>query len=397
MPNNGMLEVKQLPYYNIISATARQKNAKVYFVGGCVRDLLLKRDIKDVDLTVFGCSYDSFASALAKNIRCAAIPFKDNIRLIKGGFEIDVSAPRGKSIAEDVGFRDFTINNLAADIDGVLIGDPTDLKDKKIRHVYPDVFDDDPIRILRGFRFFAQLGFDIADETFELMKNKMELIKKSPVERIYEELKKYFVGEYLLTSLESAFKLGLFEIIAGHNFMAFDGLPAKAELARVGAVNGGYRVFETVSAAIFSGMTGKLHATLNYPKNVQKVVANIVDCCSYLLELTESDAADIDLKKLAYKYNDVLNEANILALSLFTADNRIIGIVSRTFVLGEEVDYHKAELFTGSDMIDLGFTPGPDMGRILSEVKEKLAVGQLDNLEEAKDFVKDEYKATYLD
>jgi len=173
-------DVRQLPFYEKIEKIVKEGGFEAYFVGGCVRDLLLDRKVHDIDMICFSHDYKEFASALKDGFFCVWVEFKDNIRLVHGKKEIDISKPRGEKLAEDLLKRDFTINNLAADIDGNVYGDPADLSEKVLRHISDDSFTDDPLRILRTFRFYAQMGFRIAPETMRKIGDEKHLLTLEP-------------------------------------------------------------------------------------------------------------------------------------------------------------------------------------------------------------------------
>lgn len=161
---------------------------RVYLVGGAVRDKYLGLPIKERDWVVVGSSPDQLLAqgyhqvgndfpvflhpdtkeeyALARTERKTAPGYK--------GFVFNTDAT--VTLEEDLLRRDLTINAMAEDEHGKLI-DPyhglTDLQQKVLRHVSP-AFIEDPVRILRVARFharFTHLGFSIAPETIELMRN----------------------------------------------------------------------------------------------------------------------------------------------------------------------------------------------------------------------------------
>ena len=159
----------------------------VYKVGGCIRDKYQDLAIKDQDWVVVGATPEKLTKlgyrsvgkdfpvflkpdtneeyALARTERKTAPGYT--------GFEFYAAAD--VTLEDDLKRRDLTINAMAEDADGKLV-DPyngkADLDNKVLRHVSP-AFAEDPVRILRVARFaarFAELGFSIADETMQLMK-----------------------------------------------------------------------------------------------------------------------------------------------------------------------------------------------------------------------------------
>lgn len=178
--------------------------AKIYCVGGAVRDRLLGLQVSDHDWVVVGSTPEAMAAqgyvpvgkdfpvflhpetheeyALARTERKTASGYK--------GFAI--YATPEVTLEEDLMRRDFTVNAIAEDGDGNLI-DPyhgvQDLRAGILRHV-SSAFNEDPVRILRGARFAARFGFTIAPETLALMRdmvNNGEVDALIP-ERVWQEL-----------------------------------------------------------------------------------------------------------------------------------------------------------------------------------------------------------------
>ena len=174
----------------------------LYLVGGVVRDLLLGRQSKDVDMVCKDAS--TFVHLLAKGKDMAIVPMekkpgepcfrlvdkKDSTRFL------DIAELRGESILEDLQRRDFTINAIAMPVlkngqFGAMI-DPTngqgDIAGKIIRKVSNKGIESDPLRILRAFRFAAQMDFTIDRSTQEAMKTRVALLGQVSSERIMSEL-----------------------------------------------------------------------------------------------------------------------------------------------------------------------------------------------------------------
>lgn len=188
------------PYHDILRAVcALAENKELYLVGGAVRDLFLERKILDLDFAVKG-SGGKFASRVARNLKGAFVPLseaEDEARVvIRKELILDFKGFKG-SIEEDLAGRDFTINAMAIDLHKVVEGkrstslvDPfegaADLDKGMIRKVKPDSLQSDPLRILRAYRFAAQLGFRI-DQAIE---REAELVSLKGVarERIAYEL-----------------------------------------------------------------------------------------------------------------------------------------------------------------------------------------------------------------
>lgn len=182
---------------------AKETKTDVYVVGGYIRDFLLKKRSLDIDLVVCE-KAESFAKKLAKKINGKCFILHSDLQVYRVAVMnnpdieyIDISLMQGKNIKEDLSKRDFTINALAAKIedfdnlkkniidcfDGI-----KDLKNKNIKVVSKTVFNDDPLRMLRAFRFASEYNFKISKETLSLIKKYSSKIVSIAGERIKNEL-----------------------------------------------------------------------------------------------------------------------------------------------------------------------------------------------------------------
>lgn len=173
----------------------------IYLVGGCIRDRLLGRKTKDIDFVV-SCFPEKIAEKLAKILHAPCITLDEHYRIYRVIHPVskqyfDFARMQGKTIKEDLKRRDFTINAIAQKINGDnddnLI-DPfegiKDIKKKKIRFISEKAITEDSLRLLRAFRFAAELAFSIEPGSLKLVKKHSTLIARSASERIREEIGK---------------------------------------------------------------------------------------------------------------------------------------------------------------------------------------------------------------
>lgn len=178
----------------------------LYLVGGFLRDRLLNRPNHDLDFAILG-DAEAFAQRLAQALKGSFIVLDPNmgiyrVALLKEGetLHLDVSACQGKTIQEDLGRRDFTANAMALSLGDPIskILDPyhgkNDIKKSIVRQVSSKIFEEDPIRLLRAFRFAAQWDAKIEPETFRTIQEYASRIPNSSGERIREELFKLFLA-----------------------------------------------------------------------------------------------------------------------------------------------------------------------------------------------------------
>jgi putative nucleotidyltransferase with HDIG domain len=184
--------------------TEKFNNKTIYLVGGCVRDIILNRKAQDIDLACTNARLFAYALAKEKHAVCVVMDKKPDVpcfRLINKKAPdnfIDITEIRGDSIESDLNQRDFTINALAIPLkSGKLdttqiidvVSGQTDISNKIIRMAYNESFTDDPLRMLRAFRFSAQLDFKIEQNTIDLIQKNVDKIQSVSSERILFELK----------------------------------------------------------------------------------------------------------------------------------------------------------------------------------------------------------------
>ncbi len=225
--------------FRLVSEAADELGVEAYVVGGYVRDIFLHRPSKDIDIVTVG-SGIVLAEQVAKKIgrKVSLSVFKNfGTALIKTkDFELEFVGARKESythdsrkpvvedgtLEDDQNRRDFTINALAICLNkdryGELV-DPFeglyDMEDHIIRTpLDPDItFSDDPLRMMRGVRFAAQLGFDIEPETFEAIERNKERIHIISKERIAEELNKIILSPKPSIGFDLLDKSGLLPLI----------------------------------------------------------------------------------------------------------------------------------------------------------------------------------------
>ena len=190
----------------------RENKAEIYIVGGAVRDLILKREVKDWDFTT-NLKPEDIQKIFSKN------SFYNNkfgtISIVDGDNIFEVTTFRteqgysdsrhpdkikwGKTLKEDLQRRDFTINAMALDWNKKIIDlyeGQIDLKNKIIKTVGDpnERFGEDALRMMRAIRIASQIGFLIEEKTFESIQKNANLIQKIAGERIRDELFKILIS-----------------------------------------------------------------------------------------------------------------------------------------------------------------------------------------------------------
>ena len=206
----NIMRIQDLPFRQEVE----QLGGEIYAVGGAVRDEVLGKDSKDLDIVVRGIPEDKLAEILNRYGKVNAVGESFAVtKFVPNGSteEIDIALPRTEKstgeghkdfeiisdyrlpIEKDLERRDFTINAIAKDMDGNVI-DPfngmADLKSGTIRVTYPESFRDDALRMLRAVQFASRFDFDIDPETYKQIVENAPAIKTVVKERIQEELLK---------------------------------------------------------------------------------------------------------------------------------------------------------------------------------------------------------------
>jgi putative nucleotidyltransferase with HDIG domain len=232
-----MKQYLQHPLFNIVSKTSAELNVQAYVIGGFVRDLLLNRPSKDIDIVVIGNGIQ-FAESVAKKLKVKLAVFKNfgTAQLKYQDIDIEFVGARKESyrsnsrkpivedgtLEDDQKRRDFTINALALALHPNQFGellDPfsgvADLERKLIRTPLnpAETFSDDPLRMMRAVRFASQLNFTIDPIALDAIKSNAERMSIISQERITEELNKIVLSPKPSVGFKYLFDTGLLKKI----------------------------------------------------------------------------------------------------------------------------------------------------------------------------------------
>lgn len=208
------------PVFKAVADAANSTGLETYVVGGYVRDILLKRDSKDIDFVCVGSGIalaEAVAKSLGPSVKVNVFRNFGTAQIVHGDLDLEFVGARKESyrtdsrkpsvedgtLDDDQKRRDFTINALAISLNRTSFGDLVDpfngvddLRKKILRTpLDPKVtFSDDPLRMMRAVRFASQLGFDIEADTFAALTSQAERLKIVSGERIIDELNKIIMS-----------------------------------------------------------------------------------------------------------------------------------------------------------------------------------------------------------
>ncbi len=227
------------PIFRIISECADEMNVPAYVIGGWVRDLLLNRPCKDIDVVAIGSGIDlahrvakklgnKYHVNVYKNFGTAQIVYEDyDIEFVgarKESYRSESRKPivENGTLEDDQNRRDFTINALAISLSSKNYGeliDPFDgVKDMEAQLIRtplnPDItYSDDPLRMMRAIRFATQLNYVIEEDSLISISKNKERIKIISKERIADELNKIIRSPVPSIGFKILFDTGLLNFI----------------------------------------------------------------------------------------------------------------------------------------------------------------------------------------
>lgn len=226
------------PIFKLLADTAQENNVRAFVIGGFVRDMLLGRPNKDIDIVVEGSGIElarNVAKKIGHNTRVNVFKTYGTAMINHHEFELEFVGARKESyshdsrkpmvedgtLQEDQERRDFTINAMAVALNpftGEVIdpfGGIQDLELKILKTpLEPDkTYSDDPLRMMRGIRFASQLGFTIDKDSLNAITRNKERIRIVSKERITDELNKIILSKKPSIGFSLLFDTGLLEII----------------------------------------------------------------------------------------------------------------------------------------------------------------------------------------
>ena len=401
---------------------ADKAGARLYAVGGFVRDLLLGVENFDVDLVVEGDGI-AFAEALAAaaggTVRSHR-KFGTAVMSLSDGFKVDVASARTEyyehpaalptvehgSIRLDLYRRDFTINALAVGLNAVdygrlldFFGGSRDLRDGVIRVIHSLSFVEDPTRILRAARFAVRCGFTIAKQSERLIRNavRLGLLDKLSGARILTEFKLIF---------QEARPAAILKVLEGY------GVPeaihprlkgARAEQAlldRVGEVLSWYRLLHLPEAStpwLLYLLAWVSECTLPEARSVARRLGlppgRLTDLSAVLtayrgLRRQFAKEQPLTAGLITRLLEDAPLEAVLLLMARAPAP-RVERAVSEYLTRYASI----RPLLTGNDLKVLGIRPGPIYQDILTSLRYARLDGRLTSREEEEQFVRRRFAA----
>lgn len=366
---------------------------EAYFVGGSVRDILLGREIHDVDIATS--SYPEETKQIFPHTADIGIEHGTVLVLEEDGeYEVttfrtedvyvDYRRPSSvsfvRSLEEDLKRRDFTVNAFALDETGQvfdLFDGISDLKNQILRAVgkAEERFNEDALRIMRGLRFAASLNFVIEAETFKAMSTHAPLLEKISVERSFIEFDKLLMAPYWRVGIEQLKASGAYDYLPDlsgtfakwqsfldnydENFVFFSSEQAWAAMILALEIDNPQTFLK------------KWKTSVNFQKSVQNMVR------LYQLRLSRDFT-----KREVYTYGKVMLEEveQLREAQGLPVDFYLIVELDADLSISD-----KSEIVVNGKLLitEHGYQPGPELGQTLKEVEWAIVDGYLANDKEA--------------
>ncbi|MCT6856369.1 MAG: CCA tRNA nucleotidyltransferase [Bombilactobacillus mellis] len=361
-----------------------QAGFEVYFVGGCVRDMLLQRPLHDVDLAtsaypqeikqIFPQTIDTGIEHGTVTVIYQKKAYEITTFRTESGYQ-DYRRPDKvefvRSLKEDLKRRDFTINALAMNAQGEIIdlfAGIADLQQRQIRAVgvAADRFHEDALRMLRAVRFQAQLNFTIEKQTLAGIKTNAALLSHIATERIREEFIKLMEGCNRQAGLTSLYQTQLYRFCPG---LATYDFPKILQFAAG-------QITDEATVWSFLAYLGQLKRAQVRPFLRQWKVAN----------------NNIKLVQAAIELLDNYQGSNwqlYIAGQAATATAAQVLRLTRQQELAEQLIEQYQDLplksphqlaINGQQIMQvLNLSPGPQIGQYLKQIQQAIVAGQLVN------------------
>ena len=363
----------------------------VFLVGGYLRDLLRGIRSRDIDFVVRG-DPGSMVSMIFPEGEGSVIAFRETllVRVVLGDTTVDFSELKGE-IEDDLSRRDFTVNAIAWSPERGLI-DPlngvSDIEKGRLRGISEKNFVDDPLRLLRAYRFAAELGWTIDQGTRRIIRKLKQSIKVSATERITLEFYKLLNSEGSLNALKQALEDGLMEEI-----IAIDSGKLRENIKALSRLNSFLKKIPEELRSDLDNTFSQGLSLIGLLRAEQLLYGSDIHRSSLSLSRAIVKRLVVTMKLLdTYKKKEDLNDSEIFDLfagaedavmdfALLTKKMRFLKKVERFLQV-------RSVLAAEEVMRVTGLESGPELGRVLHDMRKLQFLGKIKDEEGARKWLR---------
>ncbi len=431
--------------YDVIQDIARKPfSGTIYLVGGAIREMFLKKTPSDYDLAltderdlkVLEALFERPSFVLGKK------PIQTH-RIVADDTSFDITIIEG-TIEEDLKRRDFTMNAIAYDIHNDVIVDTLggleDIQKMVIRYPAKETIVNDPLRMLKAVRHFANLdGFTLDDELLQSIKEMKHLIHEVAPERIKYEMDHIIVSHRVADGMEMLEETGLlFEIFPELYALRLMDIEKQFELETLGHTLDGFRFLHHYNNEFFLDekmlrnvgygflfhdlgkantyyydekkgnvhfffhervsreMASRIMEKLRFSTHEMKAILALIESHMRVFLISDNEPRERAVKRLVYKMGDltpslILHSMCDMYGSSGGIDNPSTEQVKKCCeeileAYRESLKVPLPRLLTGDDLIALDFAPGPAIGSCLDNIREKQITGEMTDSDQARTY-----------
>ena len=359
---------------------------QMYFVGGMVRDKILGKQNKDIDVEIHDISVKETTKILSKYGNVSTVGVSFGI-LMLSGIDIDFAFPRNENktgdkhtdfevsvdpymgLSEAAKRRDFTMNAIMQNVVTGEIIDPFNgiqaLNDKHIMYVDEHTYVEDPLRSLRAAQFASRLGFTIDDRVIHIAQT-LDYSHLSK-ERIYTELNKALMSQQPSVAFKYLKEMNVLKTVLPD----MDRLPNNVFMETLNNIDKAvvYKDMVTNPLAFMYTLlfwnTPHQYKQVSNNKDNTNYINNFMAHKRHVERMTQLN--DYQMRKLIVDMpiNDAIMIDQILKHKSTAEISKLYSKVQYLSTNG----YGKIEpVYTGKDLLDMNFTPGPKLGKLLFDL-----------------------------
>lgn len=409
MSNNGLTDDERCLWEQLVAVLPfdwKLLPPDTCLVGGWVRDVLLKREKKliDIDLIIPENTI-LLAKKIARQYQAGFVvldEIRQIARVIFPQATVDFAQLEGNNLQQDLYRRDYTLNAIAFDLYKQQLIDPLqgkeDIQKNLMRMVSKDNLEDDPLRLLRGYRQAMQLNFFIEEKTQETLCQLGYLMTQVAGERVQAEVS-YFLdhpqgGDYLLLAWKDGILSGWLPYLQEEQIKTIIELETKLDLSLLNRylfLHSFYLKMAKLTCLLSSDVKRAEEMLLNL-KYSKLEIRTVLTALKGLQELQVDRTLATNLRKQYFFFQlvgGIFPVIFLIGLVTPTINPNTLEHLASLYEDSNNQIAHPQPLINGKELMQsLNLSPSPLIGQILTEIQLARIEGRIDSIPEAIEWAK---------